>query len=67
MTVPEELKPSCELTGTDGNVFALAGRVSRCLKRNGLDGYASQFQKELLRCKSYDEALRLMMEYVEVT
>lgn len=26
-------KPICKLIGTDGNVFAIIGKVSKCLKR----------------------------------
>jgi len=59
-------KPKCKLIGTDGNVFALAGRVSQALKKVGMEKEAEEFSAKLLKCKSYDEALRLMMNYVEV-
>lgn len=60
------VKPVCNLTDCDSNVFVLAGRVSRTLKRAGLADKATEFQGKLSTCKSYDEALRLMMQYVEV-
>ena len=60
-------KPKCKLAGTDGNVFALAGQVSRALKRAGQPEQAKDFQGKLFKCGSYDEALQLMMEYVEVS
>jgi len=60
-------KPKCKLTGTDGNVFALAGVVSRCLRKAGQPEKAEEFSKLLFSCESYDKALQLMMEYVEVS
>lgn len=62
----EPAKPECELTGVDGNVFALAGKVSQTLKRAGLRDKASEFVEKLPQCESYDEALILMQDYVEV-
>ena len=59
-------KPSCKLVGTDGNVFALAGRVKQALRKAGQSDKAEEFVKKLPACRSYDEALTLMMEYVEV-
>ena len=61
------MKPKCKLTGTDGNVFALAGGVSQALKRAGQADKAKEFQGKLFKCGSYDEALVLMQEYVEVS
>ncbi len=58
-------KPLCQLVGTDGNVFALAGIVGRTLKRAGMQEQADEFYRRLRECKSYDAALRLMMEYVD--
>lgn len=60
-------KPKCELIGTDGNVFALAGRVTKALKKAGLPEKAAEFSAKLTHCKSYDEALVLMQDYVEVS
>ena len=60
------MKPHCELVGTDGNVFALAGRVMQALKKAGQKDKALEFNSKLFQCKSYDEALVLMQEYVEV-
>lgn len=60
-------KPNCKLLGTDGNVFALAERVIMALKYNGQHELAREFSTKLFKCKSYDEALELMCEYVEVS
>ena len=59
-------KPKCVLVGTNGYVFALAGKVSRTLKQAGMRDEAKEFMEKLPQCGSYDEALQLMMEYVEV-
>lgn len=61
-----EEKPRCKLIGTDGNVFALAGRVSRTLKKAGMVEKAKEFTEKLKQCRSYDDALMLMDEYVEI-
>ena len=61
------MKPKCRLSGTDGNVFAQAGRVSQALKKAGQADKAEEFQSKLVKCQSYDEALQLMMKYVEVS
>ena len=60
------MKPTCQLSDSDGNVFALMGRVSKTLKRAGLNEEAKEMCERVFKCKSYDEALKLMMEYVEV-
>jgi len=60
-------KPKCKLIGTDGNVFALAGLVVQCLKRAGSTEKATEFANRLIECESYNEALVLMQEYVEVS
>lgn len=61
-----EQKPTCKLIGTDGNVFALAGQVSQALKKAGQGDRAKEFTERLMKCGSYNEALALMMDYVEV-
>ena len=58
-------KPKCKLTGTDGNVFALAGKVTQVLKKENLPDQAKEFSSKLFSCGSYNEALQLMMKYVD--
>ena len=62
----ESAKPICKLVGTDGNVFAIIGRVREALRRAGQAERASEFVQRAFRAGSYDEVLRLCMEYVEV-
>ena len=62
----ENKKPECQLIGTDGNVFALAARVCSALRKAGQSDKVKEFTERLFRSKSYDDALVLMGEYVEV-
>ncbi|HDM3609928.1 TPA: hypothetical protein RQS77_002572 [Staphylococcus aureus] len=55
-----------ELIGEDGNIFNLAGKVSKALKRNGYTEYAKELQHELFQQESYGDALNLLSDYVEV-
>lgn len=52
--------------GVSGNVFALAGTVSVALKRNGYRELSDEMYEKLNKCKSYDEALSLFQDYVEI-
>jgi len=62
----ERPKPPCKLLGTDGNVFSIIGRVKRALNRAGQDDRAREFVKRAFAAGSYDEVLRLCLEFVEV-
>ena len=59
-------KPICKLIGVDGSVFNLAAKVSRTLKDNDLQDQAQEVWDKLKECQSYDQALQLFMDYVEV-
>lgn len=61
-----DIKPKCKLIGTDGNVFAIIGRVSECLKKADMREDARRFVSEAFMCKSYVEVLALCHDYVEV-
>ena len=61
-------KPSVQLTGTDGNVYALMGRCSRALKQAGLADKAEEMVERINKeAEDYDHALRIMMEYVDAS
>ena len=55
------------LTGTDGNVFALISRVSKALREGGHPELVTEMQGKVFSCASYDHALQIFMEYVEVS
>jgi hypothetical protein len=58
--------PKCKLIGIDGNVFAIIGAVSACLKKAGQRERATEFTRKAMSSDSYDAVLRLCGEYVEV-
>ncbi len=60
-------KPACKLIGTDGNIFALGSKVRKTLHQAGLVEREQEFSRRLFDCKSYSEALSLIMEFVEVS
>ena len=54
------------LVGTDGNAFALLGKVRQALRRAGYDaGFIEWFTKEAM-AGNYDELLACIMRYVNV-
>ena len=55
-----------ELIGTDGNIFALMGRVRGALRRGGRGDLVEEFTNAVTSSKSYDEALAVIMDYVIV-
>ena len=59
-------KPKCKLVGTDGNIFALVGKASKTLKGAGLFEKAKEMMQEVFKSKSYDDALCIIMKYVEI-
>ncbi len=59
-------KPRCKLIGEDGNIFFILGRVRETLKANGQADQAKEVSERVMACGSYDEALKIIMEYVEV-
>ena len=60
-------KPKCQLTGEDGNVFNLIGIASRCLKRAGQPEKAKEMGEKIRGAGSYDEALNIIGQYVDVS
>lgn len=60
------VKPDCKLIGEDGNVFNLMGIASKTLKRNGLYDQAKEMTSRIFDCGSYDEALSIIGEYVNI-
>ena len=61
------MKPKCRLIGEDGNIFNLMGIVSRTLKEAGEPEKADEMIQRITKeAKNYDEALAMLMEYVDV-
>lgn len=59
-----DMKPKAQLIGADGNIFNLLGICSRSLRR--MPGAFNEMRDRIYQAKSYDEALQIIMEYVEV-
>ena len=62
----ETMKPKVKLIGENGNIFNLMGIASRALKEAGMREEAKEMFEKITKSKSYDEALRILMEYVEI-
>ena len=61
-------KPKCPLIGENGNIYNLMGIASRTLKRNGMRDLGDEMWNRITsEAKSYDEALFIIGEYVEIT
>lgn len=61
-------KPHCQLTGQNGNVYNLIAAASRALKKSGKKDKAEEMRKRIMeKAQSYDEALTIIEEYVEVS
>jgi len=66
MTEPKE-KPVVKLIDTDGNAFAIMGRVKDALRQAGADKeYVDKYLKEAM-AGNYDNLLCVTMDYVDVT
>ena len=60
-------KPKCALIGKDGNIFNLMGIASRTLRNNNMREEAKEMVIRIEESKSYEEALGIIGEYVEIT
>lgn len=63
----EQKKPDCKLIGEDGNIFNLMGIASRTLRRNGMAEQAVEMRDRIRASDSYDKALCIIGEYVNIT
>jgi hypothetical protein len=62
--LPSKEKPTAKLVGENGNIFNLIGICARVLKKNGQD--PKEMIGKATSCRSYDEALMVLAEYVEI-
>ena len=58
-------RPKMKLVGEDGNIFAILGRASRLLKRNGQAEQAEEMNNRVYHSGDYYKALNIISEYVE--
>ena len=59
-------KPDCKLIGEDGNIFNLMARAIKTLRENNLSEEAQELRKRITSSGSYDEALCIIGEYVNI-
>ena len=59
-------KPDCKLIGEDGNIFNLMARAIKTLRENNLSGEAKEMRERITSSGSYDEALCIIGEYVNI-
>lgn len=61
------MKPKCKVISEDGNIFNLMGIVSKTLKEAGEHEKVDEMVKRITtQAESYDEALAMLMDYVDV-
>lgn len=63
----EQKKPDCKLIGEDDNIFNLMGIASKILRQNGMAEEAVEMRDRIRASGSYDEALCIIGEYVNIT
>ena len=62
-----EIKPTVKLINTNGNAFAIMGRVKQALFKAGADKeYVNQYMNQAMS-GDYDHLLCVTMDYVHVT
>lgn len=67
MIQPKYPEIEVQLSGEDGNVFAIMGRVRKAMRRAGVsDAEIAEFTTELTS-GDYDHALQTCMAWVEVS
>ena len=59
-------KPVVKLIGEDGNIFNLVGIACKALRNAGLYAEEKELRSRIWSAASYDDAICLIMEYVEV-
>lgn len=61
----EREKPMCPIIGANGNIFNILGIASRTLRNNDMADEAQEMYSRVTSSGSYEEALAIIMEYVE--
>lgn len=59
------IKPKSPIVGADGNIFNLIGIASRSLKKEGYYEEANEMSSRVMSSNSYDEALSIILEYID--
>lgn len=59
-------KPTCKLIGEDENIFNLLAAASRALRKADQKDKITEMCNKVFESKDYGEALRAIMNYVEI-
>lgn len=59
-------KPKCKLIGKNGNIFNLLAIASNCLKKHNMEGRAAEMVNKVMKSNSYEEALVIIGQYVDI-
>lgn len=60
-------KPKAKLIGKNGNIFCLMGFAGDALRSHGMHDKADEMYEKITKeAKSYEEALNIIGEYVEI-
>jgi hypothetical protein len=55
------------LSGGDGNVFSIVAKVRRAMRDGGVEQTRiERFTNDVMEARSYDDAIQVVMRYVEV-
>ena len=61
------MKPKCQFTGQNGNVFNLLYLAKKALdEATGSLNKSQEMWDKVKQAKDYDQAIQIMMEYVDV-
>ncbi|SHO53159.1 hypothetical protein SAMN02745220_04969 [Desulfopila aestuarii DSM 18488] len=64
------MKPKCKLIGENDNVFNLLALTRKALREHGKQYLLDCFEKDISKIQrnggTYDDVLRIIMQYVEV-
>jgi len=55
-----------QLTGQNGNIFSIMGRVQRAMNLGGFRDEAKELVAKVTSSRSYPDALDIIADYVEV-
>jgi hypothetical protein len=58
-------KPKAKLLGADSNIFNLLGIAKDALRKNGTADKIKEMTERVTHSHSFDEALCIIMEYVD--
>jgi len=64
MNTIETEKPTCKLTGENGNIYNLTALASAALKKNNQRDKIAEMKSRVSSAENYDTALSIIQEYV---